>query len=118
MSARAVLQNVRDILDPGAKKAREDAEALRRAKQAERRADLRWLMADARGRRLIRHELARAGLFADVLRSDPRQTEHAAVLRDHALALWNELLAAAPVESLAMFQADPAYQKHIDALDA
>lgn len=108
----SALQPIRDLLDPQGKKQREDAAKKLQAAAAERRLDLRWLMSDARGRRIVRRELARAGLFGDVLKGDPRATEHAAVLRDHALALFNELLAVTPEEALALFKVDPVFQMH------
>ncbi len=109
----SVLQPIRDIINPAGKIAREEDEKKRKLRQAERRLDLRWLMGDARGRRIVRVLLAQAGLFGEVMRADPRSTEHAAILRDHALALFNELLAATPEEALDLFRADPVHQHHV-----
>lgn len=114
---RKALQGARDIIDPGAAKRRAAAEEAARIAAAERRLDLRWLMADARGRRIVGRLLARCHLLGNTFAHDQRLVDRAEGRRELALELFGEIAGAAPEEALAIFRADPVFlrAKEIEA---
>lgn len=116
MSAiRSVLQGARDIIDPKGAAKRKAEEEERKLADATRRLDLRWLMADARGRRIAADLLARGHLLAPTFSTDDRLTNRAEGKRDLVLGVFFELLSACPTETLALFKEHPAVQRMIDA---
>ena len=115
---RAALQGARDIIDPaGAEKRRKDAED-QKARDALRRLDLRWLMADVRGRRIISELLARGHLLAPTSSADRRLSDQADGRREMILGLFFELMTVAPKETLDLFRENPTIQRLIDAARA
>ena len=116
MSAiRSVLQGARDIIDPKGAAKRKAEEDERKLADATRRMDLRWLMSDARGRRIAADLLARGHLLAPTFSTDDRLTNRAEGKRELALVIFFELLAACPTETLTLLKEHPAVQRIIDA---
>lgn len=112
---RAALQGARDIIDPaGAEKRRKEAEE-QKARDALRRLDLRWLMADPRGRRIMSDLLARGHLLAPTSTGDRRLHDQADGRREMVLGLFFELMTVSPNETLALFKEHPTVQRLIDA---
>lgn len=115
---RSALQGARDIIDPDAAKQRKKDEEDRKAYDAQRRMDLRWLMADPRGRRIMSDLLARGFLLAPTFNQDQRLTDRAEGKRDLVLGVFFELLGACPAETLALFKEHPAIQRAIETAKA
>ena len=114
-TSRAILQGARDIIDPaGAEKRKKEAEE-QKARDALRRMDLRWMMADVRGRRIMSELLARGHLLSPTSSSDRRLHDQADGRREMILGLFFDLMQAAPNETLALFKEHPAIQRLIDA---
>lgn len=67
---------------------REDQQRLRRL-QADQ--DLKWLMADSRGRRLVWADLARARVFHPIFDQNPSQMAFNEGGRQHGLRLLSEI---------------------------
>ncbi len=112
---RSVLQGARDIIDPaGAEKRRKEAEE-QKARDALRRLDLRWMMGDPRGRRIMSELLARGHLLAPTSSADRRLSDQADGRREMILGLFFELMTVAPNETLALFKEHPTVQRLIDA---
>lgn len=88
-------------------------ERRRKAANGERQqADeaLRWLMADARGRRFVWAVLARAGLFRSSMAGTPELTAFNEGRRDIGLALLSDLMRVCP-EGYARMQAEATSRK-------
>ena len=111
----SISQGVRDRLDPEAAKRRQEAARDQEIRAAERRMDLRWLLGDARGRRIAALLLSRCHLIASTFQSDQRLTDRAEGRRELGLLLFAEMTGAAPEETLDLFRLDPAWQRARDA---
>jgi len=109
------LQGARDILHPAAAKARKAAEADAKHRALEERLDLRWLLSDARGRRIASRILSRCNLLGGTFHTDQRLCDRAEGRREFALSLFGDLVGAAPEEALDLFRQDPAFQRAIEA---
>ena len=118
MTIRQALQGARDIINPAAAEARKKAEAEAKHRAAEERLDLRWLLSDARGRRIAARILSRCHLLASTYASDQRITERAEGRREFALSLFGDLVSASPDEALDLFQLDPTVRRHKQDLKA
>lgn len=114
-AGRVALQGARDIIDPkGAEQRKKDAEE-RKVRDNTRRMDLRWLMGDTRGRRIVSDLLARGHLLAPTSQDNARLTHMAEGKRELVLAIFFDLLASCPTETLALFKEHPTIQRIIDA---
>lgn len=87
-------------LDPFDLAAQEQAEsdrkeAAKRDAQTEKN-DLKWLMADPRGRRIVRRWLSQAGVWRLSFTGDPHTTAFNEGQRNGGLALFAKLSAVAP----------------------
>lgn len=109
-ASRKVFQGVRDLIDPQAAKARKEAEADLARRTAERRLDLRWMLGDARGRRIAANLLTRCHLLASTYHADARLGDQAEGRRILGLQLFSEMVTAAPEEALALFEQSPTWQ--------
>lgn len=90
-----------DPFDIDASKARDTQRADKSRTERERDDnDLRFIMADARGRRFIWQQLATAGIYRSSFAADPLVMAHAEGKRDTGLRLLDRLLRVTPGDYL------------------
>ncbi len=82
-----------EMLSPAARERREAEEARLRTLRDRRKSDLRWLMSEPQGRRIVAKLMAQARLQDSTHHPDQRMTERLEGARDFALALASELIA-------------------------
>lgn len=112
---RQALQGARDIIDPVGARARKESEEEARRRAAEERLDLRWLLSDARGRRIAAHLLSRCHLLSGTFANDQRLTDRNEGRREFALSLFADFVGAAPEQALDLFRQDPAFLRAVEA---
>ncbi len=111
----SAMQSVRDIIRPAQAKARKEAAAQAALRAAEERMDLRWLLSDPRGKRIVARILSRCHLLAPTSQTDQRKTEQAEGRREFAISFWSDMVGAAPDEALSLFHLDPGFQRAREA---
>lgn len=101
------LRNTHELLSPAVRQAKSDEEAREKVFKERRASDLRWLMSQPAGRRIVAKQMAEGRLL------DKATTPEQAAVRNHLVEFAGELIALDHKQWLLMLD-----EAHIDARNA
>jgi hypothetical protein len=116
--AAHMLHSIADRIDPATAAQRAADAEQRAAVIAQRNLDLRWLMNDERGRRIMRALFARCRLNASTYHEKQCIRDRLEGARDVATELSAELLGVDPANWTKLFHEDPRWPRPAPAKDA